>query len=326
MEKPSARYRILQYLPILEEAGFTSRVFPIPGRLWERIRLFRAMRDFDLVFLQKKLLGAVEWTVLRRNSRIIVYDVDDAVMFRDSKSLNPFSRKRQMSFARTARQADCIVAGNEYLRQFAAEENRNVILVPTSLDMSRYVEKPRGSNPGSVTLGWIGSSATLYYLERMRDVWDTIFDRFPHVKLKIVADKFFDCMRMPVIKKQWDYADEIDDLHSFDIGLMPLTDDPWARGKCGFKLLQYMAVGIPAVCSPVGVNKEIVSEGVNGFLAGNTDEWISKLSILVRDYDLRLRLGGSARERVLRNYSVEVNGKKLIRILNSLGPASAAGT
>jgi len=317
LDKPSARYRVLQYLPYLREKGHIPDIVIITKNYWERLTIFGKMKNYDVVFLQKKPLGAIECNVLRRHAKTLVYDFDDAVMFRDSQRGDHRSLRRRRNFVRTVKSSDVVIAGNEYLRSFALKENPNTFLIPTSVDMERYTERPTASESKSLILGWIGSSKTLMYLENMKSVWDTIYDRFPHVKLKIVGDRFFHCERMPVIKKPWIYEEEIDDLHSFDIGLMPLTDDPWSRGKCGFKLLQYMAVGVPAVCSPVGVNREIVSDGLNGFWARNEQEWIEKLGTLIRDRRLRLQMGKKTRETVIKNYSTEVNQQKLLEVLNS---------
>jgi glycosyltransferase involved in cell wall biosynthesis len=313
---------VLQYIPCLEREGYLPEVFVIPKNYMDRLSLFRIIRDFDLVFLHRKLLSAIWWLLLRKNSRNLIYDFDDAVMFRDSAHKDPFSARKMNSFKRIIRNADIVIAGNEYLKNLAVNENSKTFVVPTPIDMNRYTEKPPaiGSNP--LILGWIGSSVTLFYLENMKNVLDTIFDRFPFVRLKIIADKFFDCDRMPVIKKQWAYEEEISDLHSFDIGLMPLTRDPWSMGKCGFKLLQYMAVGVPAVCSPVGVNKEIVIDGENGFWADNELEWIDKVGELVKNRQLRIEMGIRARRTVIERYSTVVNGKKimdLFSILNNTG-------
>jgi glycosyltransferase involved in cell wall biosynthesis len=209
-----------------------------------------------------------------------------------------------------------VIAGNKYLGNLSRQENSATFIVPTSLDMGRYKEKPDTQASNTIILGWIGSSATLFYLEERKDIWDSIHERFPETRLKIVADNFFQCRRMPVINKSWNYEEEIDDLHTFDIGLMPLTDDPWSRGKCGFKLLQYMAVGVPAVCSPVGVNEEIVSEGLNGFMARSGDEWVEKISILIEERKLRKQIGSAARESVKKHYSLERCSRKLVKLLN----------
>ncbi len=318
LEGPSTRYRVLQYIPFLEKDGYTSEIYTIPKNYWDRLKLFRKMKNYDLLFLQKKLLNHISFYILRKNSRKLIYDFDDAVMFRDPNNKNFFSAKRKNSFMRTVKKADFVIAGNGYLKNFSLKGNYNTFVIPTSIDMDRYKEKPAGISSESLVLGWIGSSSTLMYLERMKNVWDAIYDRFHDISLKIVADRFFNCDRIPVIKKQWTYEDEIVDLHTFDIGLMPLTDDPWSRGKCGFKLLQYMAVGIPAVCSPVGVNSEIVTDGLNGFLAGEEDEWLEKLGALIKDIQLRSEMGKLARETVKKRYSTEVNSKKIKELFDTL--------
>lgn len=318
LEKPSARYRILQFIPFLQQNNFQTEVLVIPGNHLDRIRFFRKLRTYDIVFLQRKLFTTIELNILRRNTQRLMYDFDDAVMFRDSTKKNQYSSARTKKFIRTIKNADMVIAGNKYLKDLAIRHNPQTFVIPTTVDMELYREKPATTSSDSVILGWIGSKATLFYLENIKNVFETIFERFPNVSLKIVADRFFDCNKRPVIKKRWKYEDETDDLHTFDIGLMPLTDDLWSRGKCGFKLLQYMAAGIPPVCSPVGVNKEIVKDGINGFYALDEQEWVEKLSNLILDRQLRYRIGKNARLTVLDNYSKAIYEKKLLILLNSL--------
>ena len=315
-ENASARYRVLQHIPYLNSQGFIHELFPIPPGYRERLMLFRKLRNYDLVFLQRKLLDLVSWKFLRKNAKRLVYDFDDAVMFRDSNRKNPISVQRQKRFDRTVKGADMVIAGNSYLRDFAICKNLKTVLIPTSIDMGRYQEKPRLSSH-DIVIGWIGSRSTLPYLERMKNILDDIALHYSTARLKIVADTFFECNKMPVTKKQWSYTEEIADLHSFDIGLMPLTDDPWSRGKCGFKLLQYMAVGLPAVCSPVGVNKEIITDGINGFSASSDQEWISKIGILIENLELRVAMGKLARETVISRYSTDYNAPKLLEVLHA---------
>jgi glycosyltransferase involved in cell wall biosynthesis len=138
------------------------------------------------------------------------------------------------------------------------------------------------------------------------------------VQLKIVADDFFELEAMPVLRKRWSAEEEIADLHSFDIGLMPLSDDVWTRGKCGFKLLQCMAVGLPVVCSPVGINAEIVTDGVEGFWARGEEEWVARLSQLVADAGLRAAMGRRARQKVAASYSLAVNAPRLLQYLREV--------
>lgn len=317
LEKPSARYRVLQYIPSFNKNGMTTEVFVIPHSHWDRLKLFRKLKSFDIVFLQKKLFHSLEFSILRQQSRILVYDFDDAVMYRDSKKKDPISRMRERNFRRTVKNADIVIAGNEYLKNLALQENPSTYVIPTAIDIDRYAERPQSGSSDALIMGWIGSRATLFYLQGLKHVWDRMGDLFPHIKLKIVSDAFFDCVKIPVIKKLWNYNEEIEDLHTIDIGLMPLTDDPWSEGKCGFKLLQYMATGMPSVSSPVGVNRQIVHDGINGFLARDSREWIEKLSILIENSHVRARMGERARETVMKSYSAELAGRKLIELLTA---------
>ncbi|MFZ3071785.1 MAG: glycosyltransferase family 4 protein [Thermodesulfobacteriota bacterium] len=317
IDKPSARYRFIQYIPYLEKQGLRVEVFKIPSSFLKRAAFFKTLGAFDCVFLQRKLLSFLDWRIFRKNAKSVVYDFDDAVMFRDSKSKRPESFFRMLMFKRTIHGSDAVISGNKYLYEYASRHNKRVFTIPTVIDMARYGEKNYAPDSGVVTLGWIGSGITLFYLEEMKDALDEVFERHPFTRLKIVADKFFDCAKMPVIKKKWNYEEEIADLHSFDIGLMPLIDDPWSRGKCGFKLLQYMAVGVPGVASKVGVNSEIVTHGINGFLANGTKEWVDCLSKLIEDAALRERLGQEARKTVKERYSLEVNAPKLKKIIEN---------
>lgn len=318
LDKPSVRYRVLQYIPYLEKAGFTADVHTIPGNYLRRISLFKSMKNYECVILHRRLLSSAGFYVLRKYSSKLVYDFDDALMFRDSSREKFFSYKREKNFFRTVKYADMVIAGNDYLGDFALKENARTHIIPTTVDTNRFTEKPPRIHSNQIILGWIGSSSTLFYLENLKGLFDRVFERFPFTRLKIVADRFFECEEMPVIKKPWKYDEEIDDLHSFDIGLMPLTDDPWSRGKCGFKILQYMALGIPSVCSPVGANRKIVSDGMNGFWAEDEDEWTEKMALLIQDRELRARIGRKGRETVAQYYATGANSDRLIALLLSL--------
>ncbi len=316
IEKPSSRQRILNYIPYLKREGIETGLFTIPPGFLERYRLFKGLEGFDLVFLHRKLLSLPDWKVLRKAARTIVFDFDDAVMFNDPNSGGkPESGRRLKRFERTVRESDTVICGNGYLKGWAERYNKNVVVIPTPVDMNRYTPKPSGHQKEYITIGWIGSASTLLYMENMLNVWDEVARRFPHVRVKIVADRFFDCERMVVVKKRWAYRDEIEDLHSFDMGVMPLTDDPWSKGKCAFKLIQYMAVGLPAVASPVGMNKEVIKDGFNGLLAQEDAEWVEKLSLLVEDRQLREEIGRRARASIKERYSLEANAPRLADVL-----------
>ncbi len=313
---PSSRYRVLQYIPHLEEMGHVCTVLRIPHRLYTRFIAFRKMSRFDLVVLQKKLLGPLEFRLLRCHSKSLIYDFDDAVMYRDSKHMNSYSWQRRQRFIRTVNNADWVIAGNRYLREEVPHSR--VSIIPTPIDMKRYRAKIYHDEKKTVTLGWIGSKSTLAYLADLKGVLEEIGREFDDVQLKIVCDTFFDCRHLKVIKKLWKYEEEIEDLHSFDIGLMPLSDDPWSRGKCAFKLLQCMAVGVPVVASPVGMNCEIVHNHENGFLAHNEDEWLKWLKLFIQQADLRKRIGKNGRKFIKRDYSLSLHSQKMGNLFSKI--------
>ena len=318
LDKASTRYRVLQYLPFLKSQGIKYDIKPLSktSRNWPDF--FRLIRKADVVFIQKKLFNLTELLILHKAAKHIIYDLDDAVMYKDGCSDQGRNRRQRRRFVNTATRANLIIAGNHYLQENTLPYNRRVVILSTPIDMERYTEKDfQGDDPRKVVLGWIGSKGTIKYLEMIAPVLDALGHFFPDLSLKIVADDFFDLNHLKVIKKPWDYADEIMDLHSFDIGLMPLADDVWTRGKCGFKLLQCMAVGLPVICTPVGMNTEIVSDGEEGFWASSPNEWIEKLGLLIKDSNLRKRMGSRAREKVMAKYSLSKNAPLFLRYIQN---------
>jgi glycosyltransferase involved in cell wall biosynthesis len=213
------------------------------------------------------------------------------------------------------KRSDFVVAGNQFLKSESLRYNPHVEIIPTSIDLSRYKLKEDFHRDGPITIGWLGSSSTLKYLKDLAPVFEDLFKAYPDTRLKIVCDEFFDLPSMPVIKKRWSLEDEVEDLKSFDIGVMPLTHDLWSQGKCGLKILQYYSVGLPVVCSPVGVNKDIIKDRENGFWAQNQEEWKNGLRELIQDEVLRRTLGGRGRTTVEGSYSLEVNAPRLLDVL-----------
>ncbi len=310
LDKASARYRILQYIPYLEAEGIEVQVRIIGQKLGDKCQILAAARQFDLVLIQKKLIAYVDLKLLRAFSKKLVFDFDDAIMFSDSLASDTNSTTRQNKFRHMAQSVDAIIAGNSYLASLASTYNNQVFCIPTSIDLNRYqIQKPITSS--TITIGWIGSAITLPYLKTIKIPLEAVGERAPNAQLKIVSDAFLHFSRIRSIHKPWNFDDEIEDLNSMDIGIMPLTDDPWARGKCGFKLLQYMAVGKPVVCSPVGVNRDIVQPDINGYWASNDEEWQDNLLKLIEDKTLRQRMGKAARVTIEEHYSLEKNAKIL---------------
>ena len=311
----ASRYRVLQYIPYLRSEGVETRVTLYPRTLKENIKFLKEVGHYDIVFLQRKRFNQPRLLLLRKKAKRIIYDFDDAVMYRNSKAKNPFSLTRKKRFIKMIKASDFIIAGNEFLRSEVLPYNNNVEVIPTPINHHRYSPKNYHIKKERVTIGWIGDHGSIHYLEKMRPIFDRIAINHPEVELKIVCDTFFDCERMKVIKKFWTHEEEVSDLQSFDIGIMPLMDDPWSWGKCGLKIIQYQGVGLPVVCTPVGINRDLVEDGVSGFYAMTDEEWEKKLSLLIEDDKLREKMGAEGLKRVLNGYTVEACAPRLLSIL-----------
>jgi glycosyltransferase involved in cell wall biosynthesis len=311
----ASRYRVLQYIPYLKSKGVETTVSLYPRTLKENFRFFNDLPGYDIVFLQRKRFNQPKLGLLRRRAKRIIYDFDDAVMYRNSKAKDPVSSTRRRRFVQMIKNSDFVIAGNEFLKKEVLPFNPNVEVIPTAIDEDRYHLKTYPAQQERVTLGWIGDHGSIHYLEKMRPIFERIGERYSHVDLKIVCDKFFDCDRIKVIKKSWSQEEEVADLESFDIGVMPLMEDPWSWGKCGLKIIQYQGVGVPVVCTPVGVNRDLVEDGVNGFYAAAPWEWEEKLSLLIENSELRERMGREGRKRVLEVFTDQACAPRLFSIL-----------
>lgn len=311
----ASRYRVLQYIPYLTSKGVEAEVSLYPKTLRENLRFFNALSHYDIVFLQRKRFNQPRLGWLRKRAKRIVYDFDDSVMYRNSKAASPFSQTRKRRFIQMIKASDFIIAGNEFLKEEVLPLNPNVKVIPTTIDQDRYPLKDYPLQKKRVTLGWIGDHGSIHYLEKMRPIFEKIGKRYPQAELKIVCDTFFDCEHLPVVKKQWSSQEEVRDLRGFDIGVMPLMDDPWSWGKCGLKIIQYQGVGVPVVCTPVGINRDLVEDGVNGLWATTPEEWEEKLSILIENDALRERMGREGHKRVREGYTLQACAPRLYEVL-----------
>lgn len=311
----ASRYRVLQYLPYLESKGVEATVRLYPRTLRENIQFFATLPQYDIVFLQRKRFNQPRLALLRKRANRIIYDFDDSVMYRNSKAKDPISQTRRRRFVQMIKASDFVIAGNEFLKNQVLPIHSNVEVIPTPIDQERYHLKRYPVGKERVILGWIGDHGSIHYLEKMRPLFEKLGKRYPYVDLKVVCDVFFDCEQMKVIKKYWSSEEEVSDLQSFDIGLMPLIDDPWSWGKCGLKIIQYQGVGVPVVCTPVGINRDLVEDGVNGFYAMTPEEWEEKLSILIENPILREKMGVEGRKRVLNRYTIQSCAPRLLSVL-----------
>ena len=311
--RASFRLRIVVYLDILQANDIDCVIAKLPSGTLARRKLFQKAADFDGVFLHRKILNFFDAFWLHRHSRKIIYDFDDALMYSDRKpECNYWSRKRR--FRRSVELADLVIAGNPYLAEHAQKFNPRVEVLPTGLDIKAYRTERRAKNDGKIRLVWIGSKSTLKYLAEIKPALEEIGSRFDNAILRIICDDFFDLQNMKVEKHQWHKDTEGADLINSDIGLAPLPDDRFTRGKCGFKILQYAAAKLPVVASPVGMNAEYVSDGVTGSHAINASQWIDKISKLIENAELRKTMGQEGQARV-KNFDIDEIGKRLLDLI-----------
>jgi glycosyltransferase involved in cell wall biosynthesis len=318
------RFRVEQYFPYLRAHQVEPKWQPIKGSIRERLTMYQELPSYDVICIQRRLLSPFEFYIIRKKSNKIIFDLDDAIMYRSSNSLRPHSFSRWMKFRWMVRGSDAVTVGNFFLRSqvLRADRKKSVFLIPTSIDTRLYPKKKKLSNRQEVILGWIGTKGNLKYLRNLEPVFETIAKRFPNVKLKVVSNDFFDSYSLPVIKKQWTLDDENEDLISFDIGLMPLNDDLWSKGKCGLKIVQYLSVGVPVVCTPVGINCDIVKDGENGFWATSHQEWVDRLTTLIENPNLRQKMGINGIDTIEQGYSLSVTSGKFLNVLQSLASFS----
>jgi glycosyltransferase involved in cell wall biosynthesis len=299
------RYRLAAFEPSLAKMGHRLELRPWPASLLSGLWFYRQLRDADAVIILRRLLPAWELALLRRSVKKLVFDFDDAVFMRDSYAKRgSSSRQRQARFDRMMAAADAVVAGNSFLAERAASSTcaGKVHIVPTCVDPQRY-PLARHEHAG-VQLVWIGSSSTLQGLDQTRALWERIGRRLPGLALKLICDKPMSLRYLPVHFQPWSEATETTELAAADIGVSWLPDDGWSRGKCGLKVLQYMAAGLPVVANPVGVQAEMVRHGETGLLATTADEWHSAIQRLASNPTLRRRMGQAGRRQVERHFSV----------------------
>lgn len=352
IEGASTRYRVLAYRPFLERHGFTVAFHPFfpskalatiyrsgspLGKLYYMIRgaMERAAqlrsRDFDLLLIHREIFP-LGWTVflsqLKRRRFRIIYDYDDALFLPQRRDRWLLSRLEYPNGARRLISAsDAVIAGNQHLFEYASRYHSRVVLIPTSIDTSRLPSQPDLEPNRKCVIGWIGSHTTEKYIHHLRTVFETLSRSCSFVVKIVGANKRFPIDGAEVVYHSWQLNEEMEEFRSCDIGVYPLWDDEWARGKCGFKAIQFMAAGIPVVASAIGMNREIIQDGANGFLAASEGEWCDKLLRLIEDPLLRHKIGVAGRETVEKEYSFAVNAPKLLAVLNATlaSPATRGG-
>lgn len=338
----SSRYRVHQFLPFLREKGWDCRLAPaVPSALHEtyffsRNTAWKALLSLviflrrlvqlcripfaDVVFVQKPLLPA-GWPPLEPLAALfakkLVFDCDDAIFLP-----SPFRKGRRTPgnlaerFRKIAASADLVLAGNAFLAEEAARCAPRVEIFPTVVDTGRFAVNGRPER-ASCVIGWMGSPSTAVYLQGFKDVMAELSQQFS-ARWVFVGAPVMAWDGIPGTFEDWAYATEVEKMQSFDIFISPLENTPWEEGKCGLKTLTAMSAGLPVVASAVGVHKDIVKDGVNGFLASTPEEWKEKLSLLVSDAGLRRKLGDEARKTVQRDFDLAQAAHRLAALLQGL--------
>lgn len=275
-------------------------------------------RSYDLLWIEKELLPwtpAVVEELLHIFKIPYIVDYDDAVFHCYDEHPNPIIRLiLGKKIDKVMNCATVVTAGNEYLAARAIKAGaKRVEIIPTVVDLEKYLFVPTPYNT-VFTIGWIGSPTTSKYLTIIQSVLQE-FTKTYNARVILIGSGLVNMGDVPVETRQWIEANEVKDIQEFDVGIMPLPDEPFERGKCGYKLIQYMALGRPVVASPVGVNKTIVEHGVNGFLANTKQEWLNALSMLYKDVELRKEMGRAGRRKVEKQYCLQITAPQLSSLL-----------
>ena len=288
---------------------------------WSRIQLLLTRHHFDLIWLHCEafpyLPGFMERLVFYAG-KPVVYDFDDAIFHQYDNHRNIFVRAmlggKLKPLLRRVSASSC---GNAYLKAYAERFCDNSEILPTVVDTNLYRPAPECTRGGPVTIGWIGSPSTWLQLKPIVPLLLRLREKFD-LHIRVVGAGCVEEHFPEVDFIDWSEENEVFELQKMDIGIMPLPDEPWARGKCGYKLIQYMACGLPVVASPVGVNAEIVSHGENGFLASTEEEWHESLTRLAADPDLRRAMGVAGRARIESEFSLKVQAPRMVELLKSV--------
>jgi glycosyltransferase involved in cell wall biosynthesis len=342
-EAPSQRFRFEQYLDFIEANGFeicfhSFHTVKSWNRLYQKGKFGLKILDVLLNFARRKVLlfrlirakhifmhremahigpPIFEWILAKIFRKKFIYDFDDAIWLPNySKSNALFQRlKAYWKVKYIIKWADRITVGNDYLKNFALQYNTNVTVIPTTIDTENHHNRTTNYDSSPIVIGWTGTHSTMHYLDELVPIIQELEKTYDFI-FRVISNKKPDYELKSLDYLDWKKETEIEDLAKFNIGVMPLVEDDWSQGKCGFKALQYMSLGIPTVLSPVGVNIQIVTNEVNGFLCVTPSEWKDALVQLLEDKALRKKIGSEGRNTIIEKYSVLAFQEKYLALFN----------
>ena len=336
---PSQRFRFEQYYELLNEKGidydikpflsneiwdilylpgrFLKKAFGILGGLFKRFFLLFKLKQYDYIFIHREATpigpSFFEYFASRWLKKKIIYDFDDAIWIPNFSEANSFFSflKGYGNVHKICSYAYKISCGNEYLCDYAKQFNKNVVYNPTTIDTNNYHNRVKDQSGDEFVIGWTGSHSTIRYIGEIVPVLSKLEKKYTFT-FRVISDfkPEFELNSLEYVK--WKKESEIEDLLGFNIGIMPLVNDKWANGKCGFKALQYMSLGIPALVSPVGVNSRIVDHGLNGFICDTPEEWETSIETLLKNRETLGEMSKQTRKKIIDHYSVKSNSDNFI--------------
>lgn len=338
---PSSRVRVYQYLPFLDRRNIEYKLmYVVPTKSVNHNIVFRSLYYSMQIYIAlfKIILNSKNCQVLLNQKVVfptfayklfpflfnkIIFEFDDALFLQSDGqkgfAANIIQKLYKKSFDSMLSISSHVITTNSFNKEYVSKFCRNITVIPGPIDSDRY--KPthlKKQDCNIITLGWIGSHSTAQYLKEVESVLIELKIKYPMLSVVIIgANNYKELENLEYIKKEWKYEEELADLNLFDIGIVPQPNTEWVKGKGAYKLFQYMSMGIPSVSSPVGIVNEIVEEGINGFTAKNSQEWMMKLSSLIEDSDLRKRIGTNARQTIEKEYSLLKASEKIIELLTA---------
>lgn len=344
---PGQRFRFEHYIPILEANGYeiifsniinkkTDEIFYAKGKYFakllivinafrQRLRDIKTAKNCDAIFIYREafMIGTTYFEKKLSKLNIpIIFDFDDSIWLNDTSDGNQKFAwlKKPTKTAEICKLSNLVIVGNKFLSEYAKKHNQNVIIIPTTINTNYHKPLKNKGHKDTICIGWTGTTTTLKHYDTAIPILKKIKEKYGdkvYFKVIVNSQKWERDIDVKLVK--WTKENEIKELCEFDIGIMPLPNDEWSKGKCGFKGIQCMALEIPVIMSPVGVNTEIIKNGKNGYLANSEKEWFDTLSLLIDSFVLRQEIGKSARITIESQFSVDIWQNKMLKIFNNLG-------